>query len=233
MKRATLLLSTLMFAPAMLAANAPPPAVRLKLSDETVVAGDREKVKVRSETDGYLVVLRMDADGYMRVIFPVDPNDDAFIRRGKDFEVRGRGNREAFVVNENRGSGLVLAAVSDRPFIFDQFSDRGNHWNYGALSAQNRSRDPEAALLDIVDRMTDGRYNYDLVSYTIGRRVLTGPVWAGWYGPWYPSRYGVWVGRPYHYFAPRFGIAIRVGPRVYDRGYVVRDNRHYPERRDD
>ena len=229
MKRATLLYSALLLAPAMLSASAPPPPVRLKLSDEIVVSGDREKVKVRSEFDGYLVVLRMDADGYVRVIFPVDPDDDAYIRRGHDFEVRSRGNREAFVVNESRGSGLVMAAVSDRPFNFDAFS-RGNHWDYRAMAPANGNRDPEAAMLDIVDHLTDGRYNYDLVSYTIGRRPMYGPVYAGWYGPWYPSRYGVWIGgRPYHYYAPRIGFGIRFGT-VYDRRIVVRDNRHYDRR---
>ena len=221
MKRATLFLSTLLLAPAMLAAS-PPPAVRLKLSDEFVRVGDREKLHVRSVSDGYLVVLRMDTEGNMRVVFPVDPNDDGFIRRNKDFEIRGRGDREAFVVSENRGSGLVLAAVSDRPFNLDAFT-RNNHWDYRALAADNRTRDPEAALLDIVDRMTDGRYNYDLASYTVGDRVVRGPVYAGWYGPWFPARYGVWVaGAPYHYYAPRVGIGFNVrvggGTRYYERG---------------
>ena len=50
----------------------------------------------------------------------------------------------------------VLAAVSDRPFNFDAFS-RSNHWDYRALAPDNRTRDPEAALLDLADRMTDGQ----------------------------------------------------------------------------
>lgn len=237
MKRAMMLYSTLLLAPAILAAS-PPPAVRLKLSDEFVRTGDREKVHVRSATDGYLVVLRMDADGYMRVVFPVDPTDDGYIRREHDVEIKGRGDREAFVVNEARGSGLVFAAVSDHPFNFDAYA-QNNHWDYRALAPENKTRDPEAAMLDIVDRMTDGRYEYDLVSYTVGNRVVRGPIYAGWYGPWYPSRYGVWVvGRPYHVFAPRIGIgvSIRVGPRLYDRSvgrwYYERGGRRYYDRDD-
>jgi hypothetical protein len=227
MKRATLFLATLLLAPAIVAA-VPPPAVRLKISDEFVRTGDREKVHVRSASDGYLVVLRMDTEGNMRVVFPVDPSDDGYIRGDKDVEIRGRGDREAFEVSENSGSGLVLAAVSDRPFNFDAFS-RANHWDYRALAPDDRTKDPEAAMLDIVDRMTDGRYNYDLASYTVGNRVVRGPVYAGWYGPWYPSRYGVWVvGRPYHYYAPRVGIGFNIrlggGSRSYDRGHDNRGN---------
>ena len=35
--------------------------------------GDRARVNVRVRDDGYVVVLHTDADGRVRVLFPVDP----------------------------------------------------------------------------------------------------------------------------------------------------------------
>jgi hypothetical protein len=85
--------------------------IQLRLSDDEYMIGERAKVRVKTDRDGYLVVLRMDGQGRVRVLFPVDPDDSMTIRGGKEYEVRGRGDREAFVVDEPRGTGAVLAAI--------------------------------------------------------------------------------------------------------------------------
>src|SRR5581483_8843812 len=87
------------------------PPVKVWLSQDSYFRrGDRARVKVRLAEDGYLVVLRADARG------------------GETIEVRGRGDREAFYVDEREGSGVVLAARSVAPFRFDEFV-RGDHWD--------------------------------------------------------------------------------------------------------
>jgi len=86
--------------------------VTVRLNHDQFDPGDRARVYVQSAQDGYLVVLHADAAGRIRVLFPLDPTDDDFVRGGRKFEIRGRGDRDAFQVEGTDGSGTVLAAVS-------------------------------------------------------------------------------------------------------------------------
>src|ERR1043166_2854239 len=90
------------------------PQVAVRLNHDQYVTGERAKVTVESQRDGYLIVLHADPDGRVRVIFPLDPTDDAFIRGGRKFEIRGRGEKEAFQIDTQDGAGTVVAAVSTR-----------------------------------------------------------------------------------------------------------------------
>jgi hypothetical protein len=178
--------------------------IQLRLSDDEYMIGERAKVRVKTDRDGYLVVLRMDGQGRVRVLFPVDPDDSMTIRGGKEYEVRGRGDREAFVVDEPRGTGAVLAAISDQPFDFTGFT-RGRHWDYRALVDSATEGDPEATLLDLVDRMSGGgHYDYDLARYTVLENQRT-PSHARFYGPVY---YDPWYSPA---FSPYWGSRFRFG----------------------
>src|SRR5216117_2632777 len=106
--------------------------VTVRLNHDQFDPGDRARVYVQSAQDGYLVVLHADAEGRVRVLFPLDPSDDAFVRGGKRFELRGRGDRDAFQVEGDEGSGTVLAAVAPDAFSFDGFV-RNDHWDFRAL----------------------------------------------------------------------------------------------------
>jgi hypothetical protein len=184
------------------AANDPDPPIHLKLSDDTYERGDHARVRVKTDRNGYLLVLRQDGDGRIRVVFPLSPDDSGAIRGGHEMEIRGRGDREAFSVDERDGSGMVLAAISDEPLRLQDFA-RGGHWDYRTLAPADSGEDPEANLLDLVERMTSGHYDYDLVTYTViahePRRYS-----AGWYGPWYYGYY------PW-YYGPRFGFRLDFG----------------------
>src|SRR5258707_10932878 len=86
------------------------PPVRVWLDpDAYVTTGDRMHVHLRAAADGYVIVLRADAQGRVRVLFPLDPTDDAFVRGGKTVEVKSRGDREAFSVDDASGTGTVHA----------------------------------------------------------------------------------------------------------------------------
>src|SRR5256885_3740165 len=156
-----------------LLAAAPPEAIRsddppIKVSlnqDNYFVRGDRARVKIRTAEDGYVVVVRADAQGRVRVLFPLDPTDDDFVRGGRNTEVRGRGDREAFYVDDADGAGLVLAARSAAPFKFDEFG-RGDHWDYRVLTARAAGDDKEHSLLDIEHRITPHlHFDYDGAHY--------------------------------------------------------------------
>jgi hypothetical protein len=172
----------LVLAVSMMFHTADPP-IRLKLSSDVFGRGDRARVRVKTAADGYLVVLRADARGRIRVLFPLNPSDSAAVRGGREVEIRGRGDREAFVVDDGEGSGKVLAAVSTSPFTFDAFAKNG-HWNYGALAANDSTADPEATLLGLVERMTGtvASFEYDLVTYTVGMRQRYWRSMGGWGG---------------------------------------------------
>src|SRR5690349_25124728 len=94
---AALALSLLAAGPATAGVRNPDPPVELWISnDRHFLPGEAVRVNVRSREDGYLLVLHADPDGRLRVLFPLDPHDDNFVRGGKKYEVHGRGNREAF-----------------------------------------------------------------------------------------------------------------------------------------
>jgi hypothetical protein len=197
-------------------ANSDPPVHVWFNSSGDYVYGDRAKVYAKSAESGYLVVLRADVDGQVRVLFPVDPQDDQHVVGGKKYELKGRGDREAFVADDTVGSGTVLAAHSATPFRFDEFMKDG-HWDTAALSGspQDVRADPEGQLRTIVDRMRPegAHFDYDVANYVVKappryvRAYYPDPYygWPGWWGYGFgPAWWGV---------GPRFGTAVIVEPR--------------------
>src|SRR4029077_19347161 len=169
------------------------PPVKVWLNHDNYERGDKARVNDRLGDDGYVIVLRADADGRVRVLFPLDPGDDAFVRGGETIEVRGRGDREAFYVDEREGSGVVLAASSATPFKFDAFV-RCDHWDYRVLDVRQSGDDKEAALVEIAQRMTVGLCAYDSVSSLASPRAAytdSSPSYSSaGYGYGFPYRYG-------------------------------------------
>jgi hypothetical protein len=164
-------------------------------SDGDFAYGDRAKVFARAADGGYLVVLRADLNGRVRVLSPVDPGDDQQVNGGKKYELKGRGGREAFVAEATSGQGVVLAAWSKTPFTFDRYVKNGQ-WDLDALSGKpQQSGDAETHLMSIVTDMTPGgHFDYDLAVYTVSApqyvRVLY-PYPYGWPGRW---GYNAWWG---------------------------------------
>src|SRR6266699_2357349 len=156
------------------------PPVKVWLNhDNYFQRGDKARVNVKFADDGYLLVLRAET-----------------------IEVRGRGDREAFFVDDREGSGLVLAARSTAPFKFDEFV-RGDHWDYRVLDARQAGDDKEAALLDMVQRLTtEGRFDYDAVTYVVASA-------RAYYDSYYPHytavSFGYGWGWPYRY---RYGYGL-------------------------
>ena len=110
------------------------PPIRLSINnDGRFLPGDHAKVQVRTRDDGYLLVLHADPDGQLRVLFPLDPDDDNFVRGGERYEMRGRGGSEAFDIDGSWGRGMVYAAVSRERFRFDGYR-LADHWDYRALA---------------------------------------------------------------------------------------------------
>src|SRR5437870_3589286 len=132
----------------------------------SLVRGQSVPVFVQAAQDGDLIVLHRRTDGRIEVLFPSNPAADPFVRSGT-YEIRGGGNRSAWVVSEPDGSGMVLAALSVDRLRFDEFVHEAS-WNSTALIPSWNDSNAEGALSDIVQRMLgDGAFNYDLVTYTV------------------------------------------------------------------
>jgi hypothetical protein len=199
--------------PATRSADDPPIQLWIS-SDRRFLPGERAKVQVRTEDDGYLVVFHVDPEGYLRVLFPVDPDKDNFVRGEKKYEVKGRGGREAFEA-DSKGQGTVYAAVSREPFRFDGFVT-GDHWDYRALAPSRLSNNPEPELNELVRRMALGDFDYDVLTYDVIDRVAytTDYYTPRHYGSVYddPWCYSFSCGRPF------YGVSIFFG-RPYRRYY--------------
>jgi hypothetical protein len=172
--------------------------------------GDRAKVYAKSDESGYLVVLRADGDGKVRVLFPLDPKNDQQITGDKKYELKGRGGREAFIADDTREHGTVLAAFSKTPFRVEAFAKDG-HWDFQALSDKQVRDDPESGLLDLVHRMKPAGDHFDfavatyVVSDQFTRRSYPDPYYWG-YDPWWG-------------YGPRFGLGLSYRPWHFRRGW--------------
>ena len=116
---------------------------------------------------GDLLILHADAIGRIRVLFPLGPEDGTSSGSGPlaiPLPPTAQGNPATFVVVRSH-------------WAFDFTALRvGATWNYqDALLLQPTAGDPLAALLEIADRVTDGRpYDYGVATYsrngTVGSR---------------------------------------------------------------
>jgi len=214
-------------APIHAAARADDPTVRISLnSSGRYYPGDKARVHVDAAEDGYLVVLRTDVDGWVRVLYPVDPTEENFVHAGQSLEINGHNAREAFTAGRATGSGVIIAAWSHDAFHFERFM-RNDHWDYHALDSMSTGGDQEAALVDIVQQMAgDVHFDYDSAPYSVGESggyygghagYYGAAAWPeyGYYDPFF-SPYGSWFG-----FSVGFGFGRGCYYSCfYPRGYV-------------
>ena len=145
------------------AAAVPVPAVRVWRTDSTAF------VSLRST--GRLLVMHVDAIGRIQVLYPLTPDDT--------FPVSNQAPIEVSLPPTAEGNPATFIAVRSR-WSFDFSSVQlGSWWDYqNALLLQPTAGDPLAALLEIADRVTDGR-PYDYAEATYGRDgvvIARGPV---------------------------------------------------------
>jgi Domain of unknown function (DUF4384) len=209
------------------------PPIQVWISnDRRFLPGDRAKVQVRTDYDGYLMVLHVDPEGRLRVLFPVDPDKDNFVRSGKKYEVRDRGDREAFEVDAT-GRGSVYAAVSRDPFRFDGLTI-ADHWDYRAMAPARLREDPEPELNELIQRMAQGSYDYDVLSYEVISRSAYVSSSSRYYGSLYDDDWCSFsCGRPYFGYSPfRLSVGFFYGRPYrnyyYDPYYYAYDAYYNP-----
>src|SRR5688572_17029101 len=141
--------------------------VRLWMSnDRRYREGDRVRIQVDADTDGFLLVLNYDPTGRLRVLFPLDPRDDTRIEAGRRYEVRSEGANAAFRAGGD-GAGFVYTAVAEEPWRFDEIvlADR---WDLTRLELDARADDPEPEITELVQRLAGPRgFDYDVMGYRV------------------------------------------------------------------
>jgi hypothetical protein len=151
-----------------LPARAPraPDPVRVWRTDSTAY--------VTLQQPGHLLLLHVDGIGRIRVLFPLTPDDSTSATANAPVAVSlpptAQGNPSTFV-----------AVWSRWPFEFAALRS-GPAWDYtDALLLLPTAGDPLAALLDIAERVTDGRpYDFGVVTYlgngsVVARRTPLAP----------------------------------------------------------
>ena len=208
----TTLLASLAVAASL--AEGPPPPITVSLnSGGQYNRGEYAQVQFRANADGYVLLLQTDQNGRVRVLFPLDPGDDSFIRGGKTYKVVGRDDRGSFYLDQAGGSGMVYAAWSKSPFQYADFV-RGDHWDYAVFDQYNAADDPESQLTDLLLHFTDQGFDYAVDRYIVysyaeyaaeGTSTYIGV--SGW--PW-PT-----------YYTGGWSIGISFGYPAYGWGYPV------------
>jgi hypothetical protein len=138
-----------------------PPAVRVWRTDSTVA--------VSLKGPGYVTLLHVSADGRISVLFPLEPDLDTWVQGDTPLQM-------SLPPRAQSSAATFVAIRSNWPFDFAALragAGAGSTWNYGgAWLLQPTAGDPLAALLDIAERVTDGRpYDYGATLYENGGTV--------------------------------------------------------------
>lgn len=203
-------------APGPEATAAPAPAIQLWISNNRQFEpGQPVRVQVETGMSGYLLVLRFDAEGQLRVLFPLDPSDDGAVQAGRRYELRDFGADQSFLAEAYGGAGLVYAALATDPFRLDAFRE-GGEWNYQALRIAVETEDPEADMTTLVQQVVSSQgFDYDVLDYWVdgpARKVSRAVVRPIWWSPGYDFYDGY---DPYYYGASCFSCDYWGGSSVH------------------
>ncbi len=152
--------------------------------------GEAVKVQVETGKTGYLLVLHFSPAGQLSVLFPVSPGDDALVQAGRRYEVRDPDGSVSFVASGS-GPGLIYSAISEDPWQLEGVNLSGA-WDYGALTIARDTKDPEADLTALVQRLSTSRgFDYDVLDYAVfGDRGGDASPPPSWWSPTYSAGYG-------------------------------------------
>ncbi|HWO88982.1 MAG TPA: DUF4384 domain-containing protein [Gemmatimonadales bacterium] len=147
------------------------PGIRLWTNGEVFRRHDRVRVYFRTEQDAFVLILRVDTDGRLEVLFPRRPDEDNFVYGGRTHTASSYG-RDAFYVDDYPGLGYVFAVASTEPLDLEQLADR-DRWDVRLVAEGRIHGDPYGELHDLAARLLPADYSdYDthLLPYYVERR---------------------------------------------------------------
>ena len=209
--------------PARAATRTPgePPGIRIWTDHgEVYRRAERFQVYFRTEHDAYVTVLRVDTDGRVHVLFPLNPGDPNLARGGETYTVPGVDDRDAFVVDDAPGVGYVYAVAADDPFVYDALTT-SNHWDLETTASMVDGRihgDPAASLQEIAQNILPAGYaDYDthLLPYDVEQRYDYPRFLC--YDCHAYTPYAYWD--PYSVWCPQFSLAVYYNPFYFYPSY--------------
>ena len=136
--------------------------------------GDQVRVYYRATQDAYVAIFHIDTDGTATLAFPHSPDEDHYVRGGRDYRLLFP-RSPYWYVDDQPGMGYYFAVASPERFDFSSF--RFSHYDRGwdlSLVGRQAYRDPYLAMDDYVaallPRWQDLPYALDFASYHVGER---------------------------------------------------------------
>ncbi len=185
--------------------------------DSPYASGQGVRVHFRADRDAFVTILRVDTDGRVRVLFPREPWEDNFARGGREYEVQGGNDRDAFYIDDYPGVGYLFAVASADPFVYDGIQSN-EHWDYRMIADGRVRGDPYVALTDVAQRIVPDGYSdwdYDVAPYYV-QQHYDYPRFLCYDCHTYVS-YPSWS--PYDYTCVRFRIVVFDDPYYYPYRY--------------
>jgi hypothetical protein len=200
------------------------PQVQLWITQRDIFArGDPMRVWFEVATDAHVTVFRIDTDGRIRVLFPLEPGADDFVQGGERYEILPPGREHAaFVVDDYPGTGYLFALASRDPLDYSAYLT-DEDWDFKVVSHNERIHgDPYVALTDLVERVVPEDYTewtYDLVPYLVEQREDSPASWdpyRDWCGTFRQATYDDSFGwmEPLFWYPPITAAPVYVAPRA-------------------
>ena len=195
------------------------PAASIRAEVSNAADSRRLRAVFHLDDDAYVVVGNIGADGVLRIVFPVDPGDDGFVKGDRSYqtneffagfnsEFRYRARQTGLFRDVSSaqdsydgGLGYVFIVASWRPMRFDRFSTDGK-WDSFEIADQEYMRDPRPAINELASLLAGENreaYTVQFARYVIQRLALTDAS-SGAFGSGFCSGY-----EPFGFASSPFG----------------------------
>ncbi len=150
------------------------PPVDLWLDQISFDRGARMRPHVTTEPGAYLVVLRVNTEGSLSILYPERPHDlrPYVLGSFSGDAVPYRGS-QAFYLNESGGNGFVFAVATYDRFDFSAYT-RGMTWRFDRIAQFRRIVDPFETVRQFLDEVLpqSADYSLDYEHYEVYSRGL-------------------------------------------------------------
>lgn len=142
--------------------------------------------------DAYVLVGHIDADGVLRIVFPLEPTDDGLVRGNRDYRTpeffagfsdqytaraRQSFSYSSNVVDSYDGrSGYAFIIASWRPMRFDQIQTGGG-WDTFELADEKYVNDPRPAIYELAAQLAG--QNHEAYTVEFARYTSSMPLNGG------------------------------------------------------
>ncbi len=139
--------------------------VWLDRGDEAVVQrGERARLYYRASHDAFVAVFHIDTNGTTRLLFPRSPDEDGWVRGGRDYRLVFPGS-SSWIVADEPGVGYFFSVASPEPLDFRDFgySSYAGGWDLSHVGSRT-FHDPYVAMDEFVARLIP---DWEYVAYAL------------------------------------------------------------------